>query len=93
MKFIKNHKLQILSIILILILSIYVIFFAISSVKKNTTLKGEHRGQALYTIWHIETHEGGGKSRADYLKNIIHNMEKTNKELLFVFRSINPENL
>jgi len=93
MKFIKSNKIQIISIIAILFLSMYVIFFAVNTVKKNVTLRGEHSGQALYTIWHIETHEGGGKSRADYLKDIIRSMEKANKELLFVFRTIKPENL
>lgn len=93
MKFIKNHKLQILSLTLILILGVYVVFFAVKSFKKNATLKGEHSGQTLYIVWHVETHEGGGKSRADYLKNIIRTIEKDNEEILFVFRTISPEKL
>ena len=93
MKFFKSNKIQILSTVVILFLSAYVLFFAIHSVKKNATLKGEHSGQIVYSIWHIETHEGGGKSRADYLKNIIRTIEKENEEVLFVFRNVAPEKL
>lgn len=93
MRFIKKHKLKLISIILIALLSGYVLLFGIKSVKKTMMLKGEHCGQTVYTIWHIETHEGGGKSRADYLKSIIRDMEKQNKETLFVFRTISPEKL
>ncbi len=89
----RINGLKILSIFLIFILSGYVLFVAIKSVKKSIMLKSEHDGQAVYTIWHIETHEGGGKSRADYLKNIIRTMEKQNEEVLFVFRTIAPEKL
>jgi hypothetical protein len=47
----------------------------------------------IYTIWHIETFEGGGKSRLTYLKNLANSIEKENKEVLFHISVINPDKL
>lgn len=47
----------------------------------------------IYEVWHIETFEGGGKSRISYLNNIAKNIEKTNPDNLFMIKSINPKSL
>lgn len=47
----------------------------------------------IYTIWHIETFEGGSKARVNYLKNIARSLEKQNDGILFYIKSINPNDL
>lgn len=47
----------------------------------------------IYTIWHIETFEGGSKARVNYLKDIARSIEKKNDGILFYIKSINPNDL
>lgn len=47
----------------------------------------------IYTVWHVETFEGGGKSRLDYLKNVARSIEKDNPGVLFFIKQIDADNL
>lgn len=91
--FFKKYWFKLLSIVLIGAISFYVLAFGIKKARNYEILKGEHKQQTIYTIWHIETFEGGGKPRVDYLKTIARNMEREDNQILFMIKAIAPEKL
>lgn len=91
--FLKKHWPKIVSFVLLGIISCYTLTFGIKKATNYEILKGNEKSQTIYTVWHIETFEGGGKARIEYLKSIARNMEKENSEVLFIIRQINPEKL
>lgn len=93
MKKIKRHWFKIVSIILILILSIYILSVGVKKVRNHEIYKEPSPETKIYTIWHIETFEGGGKSRLDYLKNVARSIEKDNPGVLFFIKQIDVNNL
>lgn len=93
LKFLKKHWFKILSVVLVTAISFYVLSFGIRKAQKHEIFKGSEKSQSVYTIWHIETFEGGGKPRIDYLKTIARDMEKQNNQALFMVKAIAPEKL
>lgn len=91
--FIKKHWFKILSIVLIGAISFYVLVFGIKKARNYEILKGDDKSQTIYTVWHIETFEGGGKPRIDYLKTIARDLEKQDNQVLFMIKTISPENI
>ena len=91
MKLIKKSWKFILCFTLICFLGVYVCFFAIKNVRNYAIYTKPSIDTKIYTIWHIETHEGGGKSRLTYLKNLANKIEKENAGVLFHFSTIAPE--
>ncbi len=91
--FFKKHWFKLLSVILIVVISFYVLMFGIKRARNYEILKGEEKQQTIYTIWHIETFEGGSRARIDYLKTIARNMEKEDNQVLFIIKAIAPEKL
>ena len=91
--FFKKYWFKILSFVLIVAISFYVLAFGIKKATNYEVLKGEEKHQTIYTIWHVETFEGGGKARIDYLKTIARNMEKQDNQVLFMIKQIEPEKL
>ena len=78
---------------LIAILCIYVIFFSFKNATNYEIYSEQKENTQIYTIWHIETFEGGSKARIDYLKTIARQLEKQNPLNLFMIKPINPENI
>lgn len=93
MKFIKKYGFKILIILVITLLSCYVLFLGIKKSRVYEILKGENYEQKIFTIWHVETSEGGGKARKDFLLSIAKTLEKENEENLFMLRVIAHEKL
>ncbi|MBO5954484.1 MAG: hypothetical protein J6Q13_00765 [Clostridia bacterium] len=93
LKIIKKYWLKILCVTLICAISFYVLCFGLKKATNYEILKGDNKQQTIYTIWHIETFEGGGKARIDYLKTIARNMEKEDNQVLFMIKSVAPEKL
>ena len=93
LRFLRNYWFKILSVILIVAISIYTLAFGIKKARNYEILKGNEKQQTIYIIWHIETFEGGGKPRIDYLKTIARDMEKQDNQVLFMIKSIDPEKL
>ncbi len=91
--FLKKHWFKFLSILLIVAISTYVLMFGIKKARNYEILKGDNKQQTIYTVWHVETFEGGGKSRIDYLKTIARDMEKQDNQVLFMIKSVAPEKL
>ena len=93
LKYFKMYWFKILSVVLIGAISFYVLMFGIRKATNYEILKGDDKQQTIYTIWHVETFEGGGKARIDYLKTIARNMEKEDNQVLFIVKAISPEKL
>lgn len=93
MKWIKKYWFKILSIILILILGIYILSVGIKKARDHEIYKEPSPDTKIYTVWHVETFEGGGKSRLDYLKNVARSIEKDNPGVLFFIKQIDADNL
>ncbi len=93
MKFIKKHIFKIFSILLILAISTYTICFGIGALSNMEIYNKSTPNTKIYEIWHIETFEGGGKARIDYLKAIARSMEKKYNGVLFMVKSIRPDSL
>lgn len=91
--FIKKYCFKILSVILFIGIALYSFVFGISKARNYQILKGEEKQQTIYTVWHIETFEGGGKPRIDFLKTIARDMEKQDNQVLFMIKAIAPEKL
>ena len=85
--FFKKYYFKILSIVLICAISFCVICFGIKKARNYEILKGNKTQQNIFTIWHIETFEGGGKPRIDYLKTIARDMEKQDNQVLFMIKN------
>lgn len=93
MKLIKKCWKYILCFFLIILLGFYVCFFAIKNVRNYAIYTKPSIDTKIYTVWHIETFEGGGKTRLTYLKNLANTIEKENAGILFHFTTIAPERL
>jgi len=93
MKRIKKYWKRCLSCLFIITLGIYVCFFAIKEAKNFEIYSKPTIETKIYTVWHIETFEGGGKSRLTYLKTLANKIEKENSGILFHFSTIKPEKL
>ena len=91
--FFKKHWFKILSVVLLISISFYVLMFGIKKARNYEILKGEQKHQTIYTIWHVETFEGGGKPRIDYLKTLARDMEKQDNQVLFMIKQIQPKKL
>ena len=90
MKWIKKYKFKIVSVVLICFLSVFFIF---NNKNNISILSKENEQTKIYTVYHVETFEGGSKSRINYLKNIARAIEKQNPNILFMIKQIAPEKL
>ena len=93
LQFFKKHWFKVLSVVLIGAISIYVLMFGMKRARNYEILKGDEKQQTIYTIWHVETFEGGGKARIDYLKTIARDMEKQDNQVLFMVKAVAPDKL
>lgn len=93
MNFLKKHWAKIVSGILLLILCIYVPCFALKKALNYEIYKEPAIETEIYTLWHIETFEGGSKARIDYLKAVARQIEAENAGVLIMIKPISPENL
>lgn len=93
LSFIKNKWKMFFSLIFITVISLYVVTFAIKRAKDFEVYKEPQIETKIYSVWHVETFEGGGISRVNYLKSIARDLEKKHAGMLFMIRTISPENL
>lgn len=91
MKNLKKFLFKTLIFICVVALGFYVLIFGIKNAKTFQIYNKNTVETKLYTILHVETFEGGGKSRISYLKNIAKSIEKNNPGVLFMFKQVEPE--
>ena len=93
MNWIKKYWFKIFNFSLIAVICFYALGFGLKKTKEINFFKSKNQQISIYTIWHVETFEGGGKARIDYLKNIAKTMEKEDENNLFLIKQIEPERL
>ncbi len=91
MEFLKKNWFKIFSALILVFLCVYVPIVAIKSALDYEIYKEPEIKTKIYTIWHIETFEGGSKARIDYIKSIAREIEKQNAGVLFMIKAIEPE--
>lgn len=88
MKIIKKYWFKFICFVLILFILIYVPCFAIKSARDYEIYKEPQLSTRIYSIYHIETFEGGGKSRANFLNQIARKLETDHPGNLFIVKTI-----
>ena len=89
----KQNWFYIISVILMIVLGVYVCCFAIKKARNYEIYSEPSIDTKIYTVWHIETFEGGSKARIDYLKSTAKTVEQQNLGTLFYIKTVKPENL
>lgn len=93
MKWLKKNWVKILNLLLIATLSVYVLAVAIKKVKDYQIYREPEIDTKIYTIWHIETFEGGGVARINFLKKVARKIESENDGILFMIKEIKADEL
>lgn len=91
--FFKKNYLGLICIALTFSICAYVLCFGLKKARNYEVIHKLAKEQTIYSIWHVETFEGGGKARINYLKNIARTMEKQDTSSLFMIKSVDAENL
>lgn len=75
----------------------FVVLFSFSICYKRLReiplISGEGNQIEVYEVWHIESFEGGGRSRFSYLKSIALDYEKLHPTKLFMIKQVSAEQL
>ena len=82
-----------LNIVGIVILGLYSLFVAIPRARVYEIYSAPEVETKIYTVWHVETFEGGGKARVDYLKAVARKIEAENTGVLIMVKTIDPARL
>ena len=93
MKWIKKNWFKLLNIALIVVLALYVTIVAMKKAKDYAIYKEPEIETKIYTVWHVETFEGGGMPRINYLKKVARDIESENDGILFMIKSIEADSL
>lgn len=67
--------------------------FCLSKFNHTPLIKGNNDNLHIYEWWHIESFEGGGKNRLNYLNQLAINYEKENPTKLFMVKLIDADQL
>ncbi len=89
----KKRIFKIVSFVVTCFVLIYVPIFAIGQAKNHEIYTEQNVETKIYTIWHVETFEGGSAPRINYLKKIARSLEKTHAGTLFLIKQIEAEKL
>ncbi len=93
MKFLKKHWLKFVCLVLIIFILVYAPCVAIKSARDYEIYKEPQISTRIYSIYHIETFEGGGKSRSNYLSQIARKLEADYPGNLFMIKTIDPSDI
>ena len=83
-------------IINIFILVFFIAFsalFCFNKFKSTPLIDGNNDTLKIYEWWHIESFEGGGANRQNYLNQLALSYEKENPTTLFMVKRIEPDQL
>ena len=89
----KKHWFKLVSVAFFIFLCFYVPLVAIKKAKDYEIYKEPSIETKIYTVWHIETFEGGSKSRISFLNKIARQIENENAGVLIMVKTIEPEKL
>lgn len=92
-KFNSKMLIKIFSLICIVAICVYVFCFGLKKANSFEIYNKSTAETKIYTVWHIETFEGGAKPRIEYLKNIARKLEKENDGVLIDVKKVEPQKL
>jgi len=87
-----NFK-KIFNIVLIIFFVIFSLLFCLNKFNSTPLISGNNENLKIYELWHIESFEGGGKNRQNYLNSIVLDYEKINPTILFMIKNIPDDQL
>jgi hypothetical protein len=93
MKILKKYWTRVVGLVLIVLILIYVPCFALKSARDYEIYKEPQLNTRVYSLYHIETFEGGSKSRSQFLNTVARALEKDHAGNLFMIKTIKPEEL
>lgn len=93
MKWLKKNWFKVLNVVLISILAIYVLAVAIKKTKDYEIYNEPEIETKIYTVWHVETFEGGSAPRINLLKKVARKIESENDGILFMIKEIEADDL
>jgi hypothetical protein len=83
-------------VINIFILVFFIAFsalFCLNKFKNTPLIDGNNDTLKIYEWWHVESFEGGGANRQNYLNQLCLDYEKQNPTILFMVKRIEPNQL
>lgn len=91
----KNKKffVKLLITVLIIFILIFAPTVAFSRARNFEIYSKENITSKIYTVLHIETFEGGKKSRIDFLKSVAREIESSHAGIYFMIKSISADEL
>lgn len=93
MIWLKKHFLSIINILCMSFVLIYTPLVAFRQARNYEIYTKPVIDTKIYSIWHVETFEGGSKPRINYLNSITRQLEKRYSGILFHIRTMPPEAL
>ncbi|MBQ7880597.1 MAG: hypothetical protein IJ358_01980 [Clostridia bacterium] len=84
---------KVLNISLIVFLVAFSVMFCINKFDNTPLIAGNKDELQIYEWWHIESFEGGGANRKNYLNSLALQYEKSNPTKLFMVKSIEADQL
>lgn len=84
---------KIFNISLIVFFVAFSVFICLNKFDNTTHILGNEDNLQIYEWWHIESFEGGGANRQNYLNNLCLQYEKNNPTKLFIVKSVEADQL
>ncbi len=84
---------KIFNMFIIVFFAAFSILFCLNRFDTTPFISGNNQQLQIYEWWHIESFEGGGKNRQNYLTQLSLEYEKSNSTQLFMIKNISPDQL
>lgn len=84
---------RVINIGLIVFFIAFSILFCLNKFNNMPLISGNNNTLQIYEWWHIESFEGGGSNRQNYLKQLALNYEKENPTILFMVKQVESDQL
>lgn len=84
---------KIFNIVLIVFFIAFSLIFCLARFNNIPLISKNKQKLQVYELWHIESFEGGGKSRQNYLNSLALSYEKENPTQLFMIKLIDSDNI
>lgn len=84
---------KIINLTLIIFFIAFSVLFCFNKFNQTPLISGNNKNLKIYELWHIESFEGGGANRQNYLNQICLKYEKENPSTLFMVKRIKAEQL
>ncbi len=84
---------KIINVLFIVFFIAFSVLFCTKRFTNTPLIEGSKQNLKVYELWHIESFEGGGGNRKNYLNQLAINYEKQNPTILIMVKNINADQL